>query len=246
MKALILNSGIGKRMGELTREHPKCMTPIGKDHTILSWQLSLLEQAGITDVVITTGPFAETLENYALERLPSIQFVHNPQYNRTNYIYSMYLAREFLQDDLILLHGDLVLEKSVLEKLLAAPKSAVAVEWGIPLSEKDFKARLLHDRVREIGVHVSGEDCVASQPVYRLQKGDMEMWLEAISDFCQRGETGIYAENALNTILDRIEMVPVALENRLCNEIDNPEDLKIVSRQFRMLMNETEGAEEEI
>lgn len=240
MKALILNSGTGKRMGELTREHPKCMTPIGESHTILSWQLELLRQVGITDVVITTGPFAGALEHYALERLPSIQFVHNPQYNETNYIYSMYLARELLRDGLILLHGDLVLEKSVLEELLAVPKSAVAVEWDIPLPEKDFKARTLRGRVREIGVNVFGGDCVASQPAYKLQKADMEAWLEAISGFCRRGETGVYAENALNTILDRVEMVPVALEGRLCSEIDNPEDLEIISRRFRTLMNEAE------
>lgn len=240
MKALILNSGVGKRMGELTREHPKCMTPIGPDHTILSRQLELLKQAGITDVVITTGPFPELLENYASKQMASIQFVHNPRYNETNYIYSMYLARELLRDDLILLHGDLVLEKSALEKLLAVRESAVAVERDAPLPKKDFKARLKNGRVREIGINVFGEDCVASQPAYKLQKVTMEVWLEAISDFCRRGETGVYAENALNTILDRLEMVPVALEGCLCNEIDNPEDLEVVSRRFQMLMEETE------
>lgn len=243
MKALILNSGVGKRMGGLTWERPKCMTPISEDHTILSWQLKLLKQMGIFDVVITTGPFAGMLEEYALERLPSIQFVHNPQYNETNYIYSMYLARESLRDDLILLHGDLVLEKSVLEELLAVQGNAVAVEGGIPLPEKDFKARVTRGRVKEIGVDVFGGDCVASQPAYKLQKADMEAWLDAISGFCQRGEIGVYAENALNTIFDRVKMVPVALEGRLCNEIDNPEDLEIISRRFRTLMNKMEGTE---
>ena len=246
MKALLLNSGVGKRMGELTREHPKCMTSIGWDHTILSWQLELLKQAGITEVVITTGPFAEVLEEYASPRLPSVQYVHNHQYNETNYIYSMYLARDLLWDDLILLHGDLVLEKSVLEELLSVQRSAVAVEYNIPLPEKDFKARLAGGHVREIGVNVFGEDCVASQPAYKLQKADMEAWLESISDFCRRGETGVYAENALNAIFDRVEMIPVALEGRLCNEIDNMEDLETVSKRFQMLMNETEAAGKEI
>lgn len=242
MKALILNSGIGKRMGDLTREHPKCMTLIGRDHTILSWQLELLKQVGITEAVITTGPFAGVLEEYASTRLPSIQYIHNHQYKETNYIYSMYLARELLRDDLILLHGDLVLEKSVLEELVSMQGSVVAVERNIPLPEKDFKARLVQGRVREIGVNVFGEDCVASQPAYKLQKADMEAWLEAIADFCRRGETGVYAENALNTIFERVEMIPVALEGRLCNEIDNLEDLETISKRFQILMNETEAA----
>ena len=246
MKALILNSGVGKRMGDLTRKHPKCMTPIGRGHTILSWQLELLKQMGITDAVITTGPFAGMLEEYASERLSSMQFVHNSQYNETNYIYSMYLARELLHDDLILLHGDLVLEKSVLEELLAVQGNAVAVERGVSLPEKDFKARLIRGHVKEIGVDVFGEDCVASQPAYKLQKTDMEAWLKSISDFCQRGETDVYAENALNTIFDRVKMVPMALEGRLCNEIDDLEDLEIISKRFQMLMNETKKQEQKI
>lgn len=238
MKALILNSGVGKRMGKLTRERPKCMTAIGEGHTILSWQLELLKQAGISNVVITTGPFAGTLEAYASKWMPSIQYVQNPQYQETNYIYSIYLARELLRDDLVLLHGDLVLEKSVLEELLSVSESAVAVEWGTPLPEKDFKARLYRGRVREIGVNVFGEDCVSSQPAYKIKREDMAAWLEVISDYCQRDKTGVYAEDALNAILNRVRMVPVALKGRLCHEIDNLEDLEAVSRRFKNLMKE--------
>ena len=57
MKALILNSGLGSRMGVLTAEHPKCMTEIAYGETILSRQLKMLVEAGIEDVVMTTGAF---------------------------------------------------------------------------------------------------------------------------------------------------------------------------------------------
>ena len=55
MKALILNSGLGKRMGVLTSDHPKCMTLISATDTILSRQLKQLVSFGIKEVVITTG-----------------------------------------------------------------------------------------------------------------------------------------------------------------------------------------------
>ena len=55
MKALILNSGLGSRMGVLTSEHPKCMTEISPRETIISRQLNQLAEAGIREVVITTG-----------------------------------------------------------------------------------------------------------------------------------------------------------------------------------------------
>ena len=61
MKALILNSGMGTRMGILTAEQPKCMTEISSRETILSRQLQSLADAGVDEVVITTGAFADVL-----------------------------------------------------------------------------------------------------------------------------------------------------------------------------------------
>ena len=64
MKALILNSGVGRRMGVLTSEHPKCMTEIAPGETILSRQLRLLARCGIREGVITTGLFDSVLRDY--------------------------------------------------------------------------------------------------------------------------------------------------------------------------------------
>ena len=64
MKALILNSGLGRRMGVLTSEHPKCMTEISAKDTILSRQLRLIADVGIIVVVRTTGYFDEVRVNY--------------------------------------------------------------------------------------------------------------------------------------------------------------------------------------
>ena len=64
MKALILNSGLGSRMGALTSEHPKCMTEISNRETILSHQLKMIADAGIEEVSIETGgTFAEALRS---------------------------------------------------------------------------------------------------------------------------------------------------------------------------------------
>ena len=64
MKALILNSGLGSRMGVLTSEHPKCMTEISSHETILSRQLTMIAEAGIEDVVMTTGYYDGILVQY--------------------------------------------------------------------------------------------------------------------------------------------------------------------------------------
>ena len=76
MKALILNSGIGSRMGELTSKHPKCMTDVSERETIISRQLRMLEEAGIKDVVMTTGMLEDVLKNYCKEIAPKMNIIY--------------------------------------------------------------------------------------------------------------------------------------------------------------------------
>ena len=142
-------------MGVLTSEHPKCMTEISPRETILSRQLTQLAEAGVKQVVITTGLFEQVLKDYcaSLDLPLEYTFVHNPDYRITNYIYSIYLAREVLDDDILLMHGDLVFENEVLDKVLASETSCMTVSTTLPLPEKDFKAVLRDGKVVKVGVN---------------------------------------------------------------------------------------------
>ena len=188
MKALILNSGLGTRMGVLTSEHPKCMTEIFPGETILSRQLKQLTDAGIEEVIITTGYAENVLMNYCrnLDYDLNIKFVNNPEYKSTNYIYSIYLAREFLKDDdLILLHGDLVFENEVIDKVLNASRSVMTVSSTLPLPEKDFKAVINPDdnKILKVGVEFF-TNALTAQPLYKLNKDDWNLWLTKIEEYC--------------------------------------------------------------
>ena len=234
MKALILNSGLGSRMGALTSEHPKCMTEISPDETILLRQLKLLAGAGITDVVITTGYYDEVLIQYCNSLgLPlRYTFVKNPVYDKTNYIYSIYCAREYLDDDLILMHGDLVFEDKVLEKVLACETSCMTVSSTLPLPEKDFKARVAGGKVMAVGVDIF-DDAMEAQALYRLKREDWKVWLDRIAEFCESGNTKVYAENALNSLNGAANISALDVGNLLCVEVDNPEDLAAVSARLK-------------
>ena len=182
MKALILNSGMGTRMGVLTSEHPKCMTEVSPTETILSRQLHMLAEAGIGEAVITTGCFDAVLMQYCRSlHLPlRLTFVHNPLYRETNYIYSIDCAREHLDDDILLLHGDLVFENEVLDRVLACEGSCMTVSSTLPLPEKDFKAVVRGGEVVRVGVEFF-TDAMAAQPLYRLAREDWRRWLDAIT-----------------------------------------------------------------
>ncbi len=240
MKALILNSGMGSRMGTLTSEHPKCMTEISGTETILSRQLKQLADAGITDVVMTTGLFDSVLVNYcqSLELPLKFTFVKNPVYDTTNYIYSIYCAREYLDDDLLLLHGDLVFENEVLDKILACEGSCMAVSSTLELPEKDFKAVVRDGMVEKVGVEFFNE-AMAAQAFYRLTRADWKLWLSKIAEFCEQGNTGVYAENALNELNGKAHIRALDVQNLLCSEIDNPEDLAVVSAKLKEVESRT-------
>ncbi len=241
MKALILNSGMGSRMGVLTSEHPKCMTEISHSDTILSRQLRQLEQAGVTDVVITTGLFDGVLVDYCrgLGLGLRFTFVKNPIFRETNYIYSIYCAREHLRDDdILLMHGDLVFENAVLDAALASADSCMTVSAAVPLPKKDFKAVITDGKIEKVGIEFF-DSALAAQPLYKLNRADWLVWLDAICDFCERGERKCYAENALNQVSGGMNLRPLDVGDQLCGEVDNPEDLAVMSLRVREVENRT-------
>lgn len=240
MKALILNSGLGSRMGVLTSEHPKCMTEISSHETILSRQLKMIANAGIDEVVITTGYYDSVLINYcnSLDLPLHYTFVKNPIYDQTNYIYSIYCAREYLDGDIILMHGDLVFENEVFDRLLASPVSCMTVSSTLPLPEKDFKAQVKDGMVMKVGVDIFNE-AMEAQALYKLLKSDWKIWLDKIIEFCENDNRKVYAENALNELNGAANIHALDVQNLLCSEIDNPEDLAVVSSKLKEIESHT-------
>lgn len=240
MKALILNSGLGSRMGVLTSEHPKCMTEISAHETILSRQLKLIAEAGIEEVVITTGYYDGVLVNYcnSLDLPLHFTFVKNPIYDQTNYIYSIYCARECLDDDIILMHGDLVFEGEVFDRVVASPVSCMTVSSTLPLPEKDFKAKVVDGKIMAVGVDIFNE-AMEAQALYKLYKDDWKVWLDKIVEFCEGDRRKVYAENALNELNGAANISALDVENLLCSEIDNPEDLAVVSAKLKEIESRT-------
>ena len=234
MKALILNSGLGSRMGLYTSEHPKCMTDISNTESILSNQLRLLKKAGVTDVVMTTGYYDKVLVEYcnSLGLSMNYEFVFNPLYSQTNYIYSIYCARKQLRgQDVVMMHGDLVFTLGVLEKTLNSQRSCMVISTTLPLPEKDFKAVVNGDKIERIGIDFF-DSAVAAQPLYKIFAKDWNVWLDKIVEFCENEQRKCYAENAFNQVSDNCKIYALDIKDELCGEIDTPQDLEIIKKKF--------------
>jgi len=240
MIALIINSGIGSRMGELTKNEPKCMTKLFNGETILERQLKQLVYFGVEKVVITTGYLEDKIVDHCNNMdLPiEIKFVKNEKFRETNYIYSVECAKEYLDDDIVFMHGDLVFEDGVLKQVLDSEKSCMAVSSTLPLPEKDFKAVIKESRIDKVGVNFF-DDALAAQPLYKILREDWNKWLNKISEFCKDGNDKVYAEKAFNEISDKCVIYPLDVKDSLCEEIDNANDLERVVEKLKLMPQKT-------
>lgn len=226
MKAIIFNSGYGNRMGEFTKTHHKSMAPLKDGETIFHRQLRLLSAEGVKDFIITTGPFEDQLKATAAE-FPELNFtfVRNDIFDKTNYIYSMYLARDYIDDDMIFMHGDLVFNRKLVHDVLQCEdKNTATVNFKKALPEKDFKGRVAEGKVIEVSIKIFDADCFAFQPFYKLDKYTASAWVGKVVEYIHKDETKCYAENALNEIFPALNVRAFSYESYYIDEIDNLED----------------------
>jgi phosphoenolpyruvate phosphomutase len=234
MQALILASGKGERLFPVTKEIPKPLVEIG-NRAILGYQIDNLIGCGITDVIITTGYFEGKIKDFIKENYPNLNvcYVNNPKYETTNYIYSMWLTREFIDDDIILLHGDLVFDRKLLERLITENRNRVLVNKKIAVPEKDFKAVVENNRVVKIGVEFSGENAFACLPLYKFSRVDFLFWINECEQYIAKGDVNIYAENVLNEISNDLLLYPLYFDDELCMEIDTEEELEMARKLIK-------------
>lgn len=129
MQAIILAAGMGKRLKALTAGNTKCMVKVN-GVSLIERALSQLDQLDLSRVIIVVGYRGEQLREYveSLDVKTPIVFVDNPVYDRTNNIYSLYLASGYLEkEDTLLLESDLVFEEGVLRELVEDPRPSLAL-----------------------------------------------------------------------------------------------------------------------
>jgi choline kinase len=162
MKAVILAAGRGTRIQELTHGLPKCLLPFG-DKAILDFQLDSLFLAGISDVAIVVGHLeAEIVDHVAkhhVEKLPGITFISNPEFARTNNIYSLSLAREWVGEDaFVCLNADVLFHPGILLSALKTHDDlSIVVDWEF--REETTKVIIQGQRVVRLSKSVSRADC---------------------------------------------------------------------------------------
>lgn len=134
MQAMILAAGMGKRLGRLTNSDTKCMLEVN-GVKLIDRALKAIQDAGISKICIVIGYKGERVRDYLALKWNSLDIIYvvNEDYTKTNNIYSLLLASEYLKsDDTILLESDLIFEPEVISELVQDPEKT----WSLSISFK--------------------------------------------------------------------------------------------------------------
>ena len=243
MQAVILAAGMGKRLKELTQNNTKCMVKVN-GVTLIDRMLHQIEKQHLSRIIVVVGYEGQKLMDYisTLDIQTPIVYINNPIYDKTNNIYSLALAKDWLvKEDTLLFESDLIFEDSVLNALVSDPRETLALvdkyeSWMdgtcVKLGEDDsieafvpgkkFKFNEIKDYYKTVNLykfskHFSETHYVPFLDAYQAALGQNE-----------------YYEQVLRviTMLDEPVIKAKRLEGQRWYEIDDIQDLDIAESIF--------------
>ncbi len=243
MQAIILAAGMGKRLKDLTQNNTKCMVKVN-GITLIERMLRILDKKQLSKIVIVVGYEGQKLIDFikTLEIETAIEYIDNPIYDRTNNIYSLALANEYLvKEDTLLFESDLIFEESLVDCLLEDERETLALvdkyeSWMdgtcmvldeaddivdfIPGKYLNFQERDKYYKtvnIYKFSKHFSANTYVPFLEAYKKAMGVNEYYESVIK---------------LIAMLDTHEIKAKRLQNQVWYEIDDVQDLNIAESLF--------------
>ena len=243
MQAIILAAGMGKRLGEYTHDNTKCML-IVNGVRLIDRTLESLHSVGVSRVVLVVGYKGQNVKDYvgmSYKGIP-IEYVDNPIYDKTNNIYSLSLAKDYLiAEDTLLLESDSIFDSSVVQKLVDDPNPNLALvdkyeSWMdgtvVTLDDERRILRIIdkeHFRYEEI------KDYYKTVNIYKFSKEfSTKYYVPFLAAYSSALGNNEYYEQVLRVILHlrNAPLKALPLNGEPWYEIDDVQDLDIASGLF--------------
>ena len=243
MQAIILAAGMGKRLKELTQNNTKCMVKVN-GVTLIDRMLHQIEKHHLSRIIVVVGYEGQKLIEYikGLNIQTQIVFINNPIYDKTNNIYSLSLAKDWLiQEDTLLFESDIIFEDSLLNELIDDPRDTLALvdkyeSWMdgtcVELNDADEIIRFIPGRKMDFS---DMDEYYKTVNIYKFSKQFAKQvympFLEAYQKALGENE---YYEQVLKviTMLDDPMIKAKRLNGQVWYEIDDAQDLNIAESLF--------------
>ena len=243
MQAIILAAGMGKRLKDLTQDNTKCMVKVN-GMTMIERSLRILDKKHLSRIVIVVGYEGQKLIDYVetLQITTPICYIDNPIYNKTNNIYSLALASEYLcSEDTLLLESDLIFEESLIDTLLEDPRETLALvdkfeSWMdgtcMELDEEDCIVNFIPGKYLKFE---EKENYYKTVNIYKFsQHFSKNTYVPFLSAYEKAMGENEYYESVIKLIalLETKEIRAKRLSGQIWYEIDNIQDLNIAESLF--------------
>lgn len=244
MQAIILAAGMGRRLGEFTKDNTKCMVEVNGTRLIDRF-IRQLSRYNLDRIIIVTGYKGENLKEYIRNKYEdtiNIEFIDNPVYDKTNNIYSLALAKdEMCKDDTILLESDLVFEDKILDLLVKAEDKDLSVvakyeSWmdGTMVCIDDDR-KIINFVPKSAFRFEDADEYYKTVNVYKFSKEfSQSQYVPFLEAYCKVMGNNEYYEQVLSVLthLSCSTLKALPITNEKWYEIDDAQDLDIATALF--------------
>lgn len=244
MQSIILAAGMGRRLGELTRNNTKCMIEV--NHVaLIDRLLEQLSKLNLSRVLIVVGYKGENLIRHIGHRYDDkikIEYATNPVFDKTNNIYSLSLVKEQLQEeDTLLIESDLIVEDSLFRMIIDNPHPNLALvakyeTWmdGTMVCI-DNDNNIVNFVTRSAFNYAEVSSYYKTVNIYKFSKEfSRQRYVPFLDAYCKAIGNNEYYEQVLRviTLLDKTDMKALPIGNAKWYEIDDIQDLDIAETLF--------------
>ena len=236
MQAIILAAGQGTRLRPMTADLPKCLIPINGKPIIL-YQLECIEKSGIGECLIVTGFKGEQVERHFGSQFGNTKLIYikNDCFEETNNIYSLWLARHHLLENIILLEGDILFEPHLLEEMQRSlhPNLAVVDTFQPPMNGTIIFANsgIATAMILKINQPVDFDyrGALKTVNIYAFSRVTLQdHLLPALEDWVSKGQTNQFYEAPIAQLIAQEDLLIAThlIGNGNWAEIDEPGDIR--------------------
>ena len=222
-KAVILAAGVGTRLGEITKDIPKCLLELNSK-SIIESQIDELAAADIDNIIVVIGYQSEMVR----ERLGNkVTYIENNSFSETNSSYSLWLARDYIRDGWMHMNCDLLFSPTILENvLLPANQNSIAVDLDIKPEDDQEKVTIENGIIRKMSKTMPFQEAQGKTiGMARFSKEGASAVLNYLETVVHSGEKNRWFFSIIADVLHEVEFRAVPTDGNFWAEIDTPEDL---------------------
>ena len=204
MKAIIMAAGVGRRLHKLNMNKPKCLITAGSE-TLIRRSVNLLTSKGIGDITVIVGYKADLIRS---ELNNDVTYFENPYFQTTNSILSLWYARDILEENVLLLNGDLYYEHSILDYAINQTNAVVMLADSTRIDNADYRFGFTGKQINLFGKHLTNQETDAEYVgIVRIDKGFIKTFKQTLKKMIAAGKSNIWWEDVLYSFISK--QVPI-------------------------------------